>query len=91
LPIGPVVSSVAESTSVAADGRQLASGTTPALPAAAPSREIEKGMTLEQVRALLGAPKEEFLFTTADGQQAKWVFAHLKVTFLDGRVTTVEF
>ena len=90
-PIGPVVPAVAESTSVAADGRQLASGTTPALPAAAPSREIEKGMTLEQVRALLGAPKEEFLFTTADGQQAKWIFAHLKVTFLDGRVTTVEF
>jgi hypothetical protein len=90
-PIGPAVSPVGESTSLAADGRQLASGTTPALPAAAPSREIEKGMTLEQVRTLLGAPKEEFLFTTADGQQAKWVFAHLKVTFLDGRVTTVEF
>jgi hypothetical protein len=48
-------------------------------------------MTLEQVRALLGAPTEEFLFTTTDGQQAKWIFPHLKVTFVDGRVTVVEF
>jgi hypothetical protein len=48
-------------------------------------------MTLDQVRTLLGAPSEEFLFSTADGQQTKWVFAHLKVTFLDGRVTAVEF
>lgn len=56
-----------------------------------PTREITKGMTQEQVRALLGEPKEEFLFTTAEGRSTKWVFAHLKVTFLDGAVTTVEF
>lgn len=90
-PIGPAVPAVGESSSLAAEGRQLASGTTPALPDAGPSRQIDKGMTLEQVRALLGGPKEEFLFSTADGQQTKWIFAHLKVTFLDGRVTAVEF
>jgi hypothetical protein len=78
-------------SALAGDGNQLASGTTPTLQAPAPTREIEKGMTHEQVRALLGAPKEEFRFTTADGQQTKWIFAHLKVTFLDGRVTAVEF
>ena len=78
-----------ESSALAAGGNQLASGATPTLPAPAPSREIEKGMTLDQVRALLGPPAEEFRF--ANGQQIKWIFAHLKVTFLDGRVTTVEF
>ena len=71
-------------------GNELASGGTPVLASpAAPSREIEKGMTIEQVRALLGEPKEEFRF--ANGQQAKWIYVHLKVTFLDGRVTAVEF
>jgi Zn-dependent protease with chaperone function len=89
-PAEPAMPAARASSSLVADGNQLASGQTPVLAAApAPSTQIEKGMTLEQVRALLGAPKEEFRF--ANGQQTKWIFAHLKVTFLDGRVTAVEF
>jgi hypothetical protein len=78
-------------SALAAGGHELASGATPALPAPAPppTREIETGMTLEEVRALLGEPKEAFRF--ANGQQAKWIYAHLKVTFVNGRVTAVEF
>ena len=80
-----------DGSALSAVGSQLASGATPALPAPgpAPTREIEKGMTLDQVRALLGEPVEEFRF--ANGQQTKWIFKHLKVNFLDGRVTAVEF
>lgn len=69
---------------LAPGGNQLTSGKTPTF-------EIKQGMTEDQVRALLGAPKEELAFTTAAGRHTKWVFAHLKVTFLNGRVTAVEF
>lgn len=79
------------STPLDTAGSQLASGTTPALPAAPATVEITQGMTQAQVRALLGAPVEEFVFTTSAGRQIKWIFAHMKVTFLDGRVTAVEF
>ena len=74
-----------------AEGSDLASGATPAItrPAPTPTLEIEKGMTQDQVRALLGEAKEEFRF--ANGQQTKWIFEHVKVTFLNGRVTAVEF
>jgi Zn-dependent protease with chaperone function len=72
-------------------GNELVSGATPTLPDPAPTLEITEGMTQEQVRVLLGAPKEAFVFTTAEGRQTKWIFAHLKVTFLNGRVTIVEF
>jgi Zn-dependent protease with chaperone function len=102
VPGGPPVSSMAAATpgpalpSIDADtsslpALQLASGATPAVASPPPSIEITKGMTQEQVRALLGAPKEELVFTANDVRQTKWVFAHLKVTFVDGRVTAVEF
>ena len=82
---------VGQATGLAATGgSQLASGTTPSV-AAPMSTEVTKGMTFNQVRGVLGNPKEEFVFKAANGTRTKWVFAHLSVTFLDGRVETVEF
>jgi Zn-dependent protease with chaperone function len=89
--LSPQARPVGQEAALPSGGQLLASGTTPTLPSPAPTLEITKGMTDEQVRALLGAPKEEFLFTNSEGKQTKWVFAHLKVTFLNGRVTLVEF
>jgi len=81
----------AQATAIAATpGSQLVSGSTPSIAPPA-SSEITKGMTFDQVRTLLGAPKQEFIFKAADGKRTKWVFAYLSVTFLDGRVETVEF
>lgn len=85
-PAGP-----AEGLALAAAGTQLASGTTPALAGPTPTFEITRDMTEQQVRALLGAPREELVFTTTDGRQTKWIFTHLTITFLNGRVTRVEF
>ena len=73
------------------EGRALASDPSPTRPAAAPSIEIVKGMTLDQVRALLGSPIRELAFDGDSGRQTKWVYPHLTVTFLDGRVVSVEF
>lgn len=73
------------------EGRALASDPSPAPPAAAPSIEIVKGMTLDQVRALLGPPTRELAFDGDSGRQTKWVYPHLTVTFLDERVVKVEF
>lgn len=99
-PVGALAAATSGMTPPAIDadassfaGHQLASGAMPPVtsPAPTPTIEITKGMTQEQVRTLLGAPKEELVFTANDVRQTKWVFAHLTVTFVDGRVTAVEF
>jgi hypothetical protein len=61
-------------------------------PAAAPkpgskSKEIRVGMTPAEVRALLGAPKEELRF----GAQERWTYPDLSVVFEGGRVKDVKF
>jgi hypothetical protein len=83
-PVPKAVSPADAGAALAPGGNQLTSGKTPTF-------EIKQGMTEDQVRALLGAPKEVLAFTTVEGRQTKWIFAHLKVTFLNGRVTAVEF
>jgi len=82
----PAVPPAVADAAPASAGRQLVTPTAPL-----PTLEIAEGMTHEQVRALLGPPKEELAFTAAEGRRTKWIFAHLTVTFLDGRVTLVEF
>ena len=44
-------------------------------------------MSTEEVRKLLGAPKEELSF----GAQTKWVYPALSVIFEGGRVKEVRF
>ncbi|MBV8818903.1 MAG: hypothetical protein JO022_11140, partial [Acidobacteriaceae bacterium] len=47
---------------------------------------IAAGQSFEQVRATLGEPK-----TMVDlGAKKIWVYPNMKVTFVDGLVTTVE-
>lgn len=72
-------------------GNALVSGLAPPLPDPTPAVEITQGMSVDEVRALLGPPKEEIVFTMTDGRQTKWIYASLKVTFVNGRVATVEF
>jgi hypothetical protein len=50
-------------------------------------KEIKPGMTLDQVRSLLGKPQEEIVF----GNRRKWVYPNSSVTFENGKVTDVEF
>jgi Zn-dependent protease with chaperone function len=64
--------------------RALASGTAAA---ASGSKEIRAGMSTEEVRKLLGAPKEQLSF----GAQTKWVYPALSVIFEGGRVKEVRF
>ena len=73
-----------------ASGRRIAVGIgrrapveVPTAPQEAP-KEIVKGMLQEQVRKLLGAPKEELVFTTPDGSESKWIYSNLTILFANG-------
>lgn len=71
---------------------QALTSSPPAARAAAPTPiEIVKGMSVDQVRTLLGAPERELAFDGDAGRQVKWLYPQLTVTFLDGRVIKVEF
>lgn len=68
---------------------------TPTSPPAAPSpspaavtgpREVKPGMTMDEVRKLLGNPSREVTF----GAKAKWTYPDVVVVFQDGRVSDVE-
>lgn len=74
------------STAAPARGTRLAADPAPARPTAASSIEIVNRMIADQVRALLGAPDRELAFDGEAGGQTKWVYPHLTVTFLTGRV-----
>ncbi len=51
------------------------------------SKEIRVGMSEEQVRALLGAPRERVSF----GSQLKWTYPNVSVVFEQGKVKDVRF
>lgn len=51
------------------------------------SKEIQVGMTEDQVRALLGVPSERVTF----GSQVKWTYPSLSVVFERGKVKDVRF
>jgi hypothetical protein len=51
------------------------------------NKEIQVGMTEDEVRALLGAPSERVTF----GSQVKWSYPNLSVVFERGKVKDVRF
>jgi Zn-dependent protease with chaperone function len=59
----------------------------PAPPAGTQRRELKPGMTPDEVRKLLGKPKEETVF----GNRTRWSYPDLSVIFEDGRVKEVKF
>jgi hypothetical protein len=50
-------------------------------------KEIRVGMSPEEVRSILGKPKDEVVF----GNRSKWVYPALTVVFENGRVKDVQF
>jgi Zn-dependent protease with chaperone function len=78
-------------TSPAADTGTLGSkDRPPGVSAAAPggrARAIKTGMTPQDVRALLGAPREEVVF----GNRTRWTYPDGAVVFEDGRVREIRF
>jgi hypothetical protein len=53
----------------------------------ATSAEIKVGMTPEQVRAVLGSPKEEITFS----RRVRWTYPDVSVVFENGKVQDVKF
>jgi Zn-dependent protease with chaperone function len=59
----------------------------PVAASAATSTEIKRGMTAQEVRRALGAPKSEVVF----GEKTRWVYPEMTVVFERGRVVDVKF
>jgi hypothetical protein len=64
----------------------------PVAPAAAPAgatgrQELRPGMTLDEVRGMLGAPQSEVVF----GDKARWTYSGMVVVFEGGKVSDVKF
>jgi len=71
-----------------ADQAEKEAGETPAPLAApaAPPTEISVGMTIDQVTAALGQPKQIINL----GATKKYIYADMKITFKDGKVSDVQ-
>lgn len=54
--------------------------------AGAPKKEIKPGTSVDEVRRILGKPKDEVVF----GNKSSWTYPSLTVIFEDGRVKEVK-
>ena len=68
-------------------GTQALAATSATPSAGATSAEIKVGMTPEQVRAVLGNPKEEIKFAS----RVRWTYPDVTVVFENGKVQDVKF
>jgi hypothetical protein len=68
-------------------GEAPAAAPAPAARAAAPKKEIEKGMTALQVIEILGKPEREVSFES----KTRWTYPDITVIFESGRVSEVRF
>lgn len=66
--------------SQAENGQQTPTGSS------SPSADIEQGQSINQVEAALGQPQEKFKV----GNKEIYVYPKIKITFLDGKVSTIE-
>lgn len=87
----PLEAATPEASTAPASAQSLASSQPSSRAVTTQTTEIVKGMTVDQVRSLLGAPDKELVFDGDTGRQTKWMYPQLTVTFLDGHVVKVEF
>lgn len=75
-----------DEASARAYAAQVQAGGAPAGPTTV-KKEIKVGMSPDEVRQILGKPKEEVAF----GDKTKWTYPDLTVIFESGKVTEVRF
>jgi hypothetical protein len=88
-PASPTAVAVAAAPAATARpaGTQALAATSTTPSAGATSAEIKVGMTPEQVRAVLGSPKEEIKFAS----RVRWTYPDVTVVFENGKVQDVKF
>jgi Zn-dependent protease with chaperone function len=90
VPPAPAVPAPADAAPSVAAARALASVvSTPAdrPPTPTPRHEIKTGMSMDDVRAVLGPPADELAFE----RRTRWTFPDCAVIFEDGKVVEVRF